>query len=180
MWHHVRQEEFWRHVARHVRREKCMALRYEDWRSSDYGDGVGARVGALTLSFVNAGDTRSQRRQHQCAHGPSRACSGHRPPKVYRDPKLVELLVEDMAEVISQVRDRDRVDAPAVLTEVERDWLSLVTVAERRVYYNKNTIQNLLSRLTHVAYRTSVDDIQTTFVSLLQGINKPRPDFEKI
>ena len=40
---------------------------------------------------------------------------GIAPPKVYRDPKLVELLMEDMAEVISQVRDRDRVDALAVL-----------------------------------------------------------------
>ena len=69
---------------------------------------------------------------------------GIAPPKVYRDPKLVELLVADMAEVLNRVRDRDGVEAPAVLARVERDWLSLVTAAEERRDYAENMIRNLL------------------------------------
>ena len=76
---------------------------------------------------------------------------GIAPAKVYRDPKLVELLLEDMAEVLSRVRDRDGVDARAVLAEVELKWLSLVTDAGKRIEVSEDVIKDLLRRLVETA-----------------------------
>ena len=76
---------------------------------------------------------------------------GIAPAKVYRDPKLVELLVEDMAKVLNRVRDRDGVDAPAVLARVEILWRALMINAERRIEVTEDAIKGLLRGLVDTA-----------------------------